>query len=113
MPYYKHPLDVTALSSWQALERHREAMQAFSMRDAFAAAPERFKRFSLSGCGLLLDYSKNLITNETRDLLVRLAREIGLERAIRALFDNPAIAYIDAHNAAHGCFAARIERNAA
>ncbi len=29
---------------------------------------------------------------------------------IRALFDDPAIAYIDAHNAAHGCFAARIER---
>lgn len=29
---------------------------------------------------------------------------------VRALFDDPAIAYIDAHNAAHGCFAARIER---
>lgn len=30
---------------------------------------------------------------------------------IRALFDSPEIAYIDAHNAAHGCFAARVERN--
>lgn len=30
---------------------------------------------------------------------------------IRALFDDAAIAYIDAHNAAHGCFAARIERH--
>ncbi|WP_295640140.1 DUF1203 domain-containing protein [Novosphingobium sp.] len=33
------------------------------------------------------------------------------DRAIRALLDNAAIAYIDAHNAAHGCFAARIERH--
>ncbi len=30
---------------------------------------------------------------------------------IRALFANPRIATIHAHNAAHGCFAARIERN--
>jgi len=101
MPYYKHPLDVTALSSWQALERHREAMQAFSMRDAFAADPERFKRFSLSGCGLFLDYSKNLITSETRDLLVRLAREIGLERAIRALFDGEALNASEGRPALH------------
>jgi hypothetical protein len=33
------------------------------------------------------------------------------DRAIRGLLDNAAIAYIDAHNAAHGCFAARIERH--
>lgn len=43
----------------------------------------------------------------------RLAAPGEADAAIRALFDNPAIAYIDAHNAAHGCFAARIERNAA
>lgn len=30
---------------------------------------------------------------------------------IRTLFSNPAIAYIDAHNAAHGCFIARVERS--
>jgi hypothetical protein len=29
---------------------------------------------------------------------------------IRALFANTAIAYLQAHNAAHGCFAAAIER---
>lgn len=31
--------------------------------------------------------------------------------AIRDLFSDAAIAYIDAHNAAHGCFAARVTRN--
>ena len=33
------------------------------------------------------------------------------DAAIRNLFDEPEIAYIDAHNAAHGCFAARVERS--
>lgn len=41
----------------------------------------------------------------------RLAAPGEGDAAIRALFDNPAIAYIHAHNAAHGCFAARIERH--
>jgi hypothetical protein len=41
----------------------------------------------------------------------RLALPGEAESGIRDLFDNPAIAYIDAHNAAHGCFAARVERH--
>ncbi|MES2818598.1 MAG: glucose-6-phosphate isomerase [Pseudomonadota bacterium] len=87
MAYYQTPLDVTALPSWQALSEHREGMQHFSMRDAFASDPKRFQEFSLSGCGLFLDYSKNRINTRTRELLVSLAREVGLDRSIRALFD--------------------------
>lgn len=48
--------------------------------------------------------------------MLRTARLAGpgeADGAIRALFADPCIAYIDAHNAAHGCFAARIERDAA
>ncbi|MDR6181068.1 glucose-6-phosphate isomerase [Pseudomonas sp. SORGH_AS 211] len=87
MEYYQHPLDVTQLASWKALQEHRKAMQNFRMRDAFAADPQRFSQFSLSSSGLFLDYSKNLITEQTRDLLVNLAREAGLEGAIHTLFD--------------------------
>ncbi|MDR6677273.1 glucose-6-phosphate isomerase [Pseudomonas oryzihabitans] len=87
MEYYQQPLDVTQLASWKALQDHRKAMQNFRMRDAFAADPQRFKHFSLSSSGLFLDYSKNLITEQTRELLVNLAREAGLEGAIRTLFD--------------------------
>ncbi|WP_145008662.1 glucose-6-phosphate isomerase [Pseudomonas oryzihabitans] len=87
MEYFQQPLDVTQLASWKALQDHRKAMQNFRMRDAFAADPQRFKRFSLSSSGLFLDYSKNLITEQTRELLVNLAREAGLEGAIRTLFD--------------------------
>ena len=45
------------------------------MRDLFAADPGRFERFSLQVGELLLDYSKNRITDETMSLLVRLAEE--------------------------------------
>ncbi|PQZ89892.1 MULTISPECIES: glucose-6-phosphate isomerase [Pseudomonas] len=86
MAYYRTPHDVTALPAWQALNQHRQAMQDFSMREAFNADPQRFSQFTLSSCGLFLDYSKNLITSETRDLLVGLAKEVGLKDAIDALY---------------------------
>ncbi|MBS0253732.1 MAG: DUF1203 domain-containing protein [Proteobacteria bacterium] len=41
----------------------------------------------------------------------RLALPGEADARIRELFANPEVAYIDAHNAAHGCFAARIERS--
>ena len=86
MAYYRTPHDVTALPAWQALNQHRQAMQDFSMREAFNADPQRFSQFTLSSCGLFLDYSKNLITSETRDLLVALAKEVDLKAAINSLY---------------------------
>ena len=41
----------------------------------------------------------------------RLALPGEADGKIRELLDDPAIAYIHAHNAAHGCFAARIDRH--
>ncbi|WP_434655623.1 glucose-6-phosphate isomerase [Pseudomonas sp. R3-56] len=87
MAYYRTPHDVTALPAWQALNDHRKAMQDFSMREAFNADPQRFNQFTLSSCGLFLDYSKNLINAQTRDLLVNLANEVDLKGAIEALFE--------------------------
>ncbi|MEK1904244.1 MAG: glucose-6-phosphate isomerase [Pseudomonas sp.] len=87
MAYHQHPLDVTTLPAWEALRQHREAMQTFSMREAFASDAKRFNQFSMSTCGLFLDYSKNLINEQTRNLLVNLAKEAGLEAAIEALFN--------------------------
>ncbi|WP_434703931.1 glucose-6-phosphate isomerase [Pseudomonas sp. Z1-12] len=87
MAYYRTPHDVTALPAWQALNDHRKAMQDFSMREAFNADPQRFTQFTLSSCGLFLDYSKNLINAQTRDLLVGLANEVDLRGAIKALFE--------------------------
>jgi glucose-6-phosphate isomerase len=87
MSHYQKPADVTQLPAWQALlEKHRQ-MHDFSLREAFAADSERFKRFSLSSNGLFLDYSKNLVDQPTLDLLLQLANQAGLPQAIRELFD--------------------------
>jgi glucose-6-phosphate isomerase len=57
------------------LQAHHAQMEAVHMRDLFAADPARFERFSLRVGDMLLDYSKNRITDETMRLLVRLAEE--------------------------------------
>ncbi len=65
---------VTGLTEWRALEQHWGEMQQTHMRELFAADPDRCERFTVSDCGILLDYSKNRITGETVELLLRLAR---------------------------------------
>lgn len=67
-----------------ALSHHKGVMANFSMREAFNADPLRFEQFTLSSGVLFLDYSKNLITNETRRLLVELANQVHLLGAINA-----------------------------
>ncbi|EUB85838.1 glucose-6-phosphate isomerase [Pseudomonas sp. GM30] len=101
MAYYRTPHDVTALPAWQALKDHRQAMQDFSMREAFNADPQRFNQFTLSSCGLFLDYSKNLINAETRNLLVGLANEVDLKGAINALFDGEIVNASEGRPALH------------
>ncbi len=56
------------------------------MRDLFADDPDRFERFSLRACGILLDYSKNRATGETMRLLHVLACESGVMERARAMF---------------------------
>ncbi len=59
----------------RSLQAHQSEMAAVHMRDLFAADPARFERFSLQVGDLLLDYSKNRITDETMRLLFQLAEE--------------------------------------
>jgi glucose-6-phosphate isomerase len=72
--------------SWQALERHHAELAGAHLRDLFAADPDRGERLALEAEGLYLDYSKNRITDETIDLLVRLAEDCGLRERIDAMF---------------------------
>ena len=57
------------------LQAHRSRMATSHMRDLFAADPARAERFSLQVDNVLLDYSKNRVTDETMALLMRLAEE--------------------------------------
>ncbi len=81
----------TQLPAWHALQQHYQAIQNIHMRDLFAADPQRFQRFSVQFEDLLLDYSKNRITQETMALLMDLARQAGLADAIEAMFQGKKI----------------------
>ncbi|WP_114395361.1 glucose-6-phosphate isomerase [Oleisolibacter albus] len=70
---------LTRSPAWTALETHRRSLDGTTLRDLFAADAGRFQRFSLGLDGLLLDYSKNRITDETVRLLLDLARARDLE----------------------------------
>ncbi|MBF0402021.1 MAG: glucose-6-phosphate isomerase [Magnetococcales bacterium] len=70
----------------QALKKHYEQIRDIPLRDLFDQDPNRFSRFSLSFQDLLLDYSKNRLTETTLPLLCALARAVGLEPARDALF---------------------------
>ena len=62
----------------QQLQEHYQMLRDLHMRDMFAEDPLRFERFSLETGDLMLDYSKNRITGETMQLLVKLAEEADI-----------------------------------
>ena len=70
--------------AWAALRDHVDAIPP--MRDLFDRDPERFSRFSVQACDILLDYSKNRITTQTMDLLLALAQEADVATGIAAMF---------------------------
>ncbi|BFM20966.1 glucose-6-phosphate isomerase [Gilvimarinus japonicus] len=69
----------TELTAWQALEAHARDMQNKHMSDLFDEDDLRFAKFSLKSPNILLDYSKNLITEDTRKALIDLAEACDVE----------------------------------
>jgi len=64
---------------WQALAAHKPSIEQTSMRELFAADPQRFARMSRETCGLFVDWSKHRATDETLALLFALARQADVE----------------------------------
>jgi glucose-6-phosphate isomerase len=78
--------DVTATPAWSALVAEKAVVDETNLREKFAADPQRAQRFTVQGGDLLLDYSKNLIGNDTIARLVDLADAAGLREKIDAMF---------------------------
>jgi glucose-6-phosphate isomerase len=73
-------------SAWTLLEKHYQKISKLSLRQEFAKDPARGERLVVEAAGIYLDYSKNLITDETLTLLLQLAQESGLRNHIDAMF---------------------------
>jgi glucose-6-phosphate isomerase len=78
--------DLTQSPAWKALKEERKAIKDVHLRDLFAKDKKRAARFSLQMDDLLLDYSKNLIRPQTMKLLIKLARDNGVELLRDAMF---------------------------
>ncbi|GGM51693.1 glucose-6-phosphate isomerase [Micromonospora sonchi] len=78
--------DVTTTEEWQALRKHADEIRATHLRDLFAGDPARGERLTVEVADLYVDYSKNLVTDETLGLLTALAERVGLTERIAAMF---------------------------
>ncbi len=76
---------------WNRLTAHYLDMQATPMRDLFAADPKRFDKYHLQFEDILVDFSKNIITEQTLELLHALAEESQLTEAIEAMYSGQPI----------------------
>lgn len=79
-------MDRTAFDKQLAALRAHRAATPMNMREAFAADPDRFKRFSALDGDMLLDWSKCAVDEETMKLLEGLARAADLEPRRAAMF---------------------------
>jgi len=79
-------LPLTARQSWKALQAHHEKIRELHLRTMFADDATRGERLTAEAAGILLDYSKNRVTDETLALLRRLAEGAGLRERIEAMF---------------------------
>nr|WP_139025990.1 glucose-6-phosphate isomerase [Gordonia neofelifaecis] len=78
--------DITSTVSWHALAAHQQHMYSLHLRELFVMDPDRGRELVVDAADLHIDFSKNLITRETVELLAALAREAGVEEQRDAMF---------------------------
>lgn len=79
-------INPTTTPSWQALQQHKQLFENVLMKDLFFNDADRFDKFSVRFKDILFDYSKNIITENTLEILLELAADCQLKEAIEAMF---------------------------
>ncbi|MCB0716562.1 MAG: glucose-6-phosphate isomerase [Chitinophagaceae bacterium] len=84
-------IDPTTTDAWKKLAAHAKTMQKTNLSSLFKNDTNRFSTFSVQLDNLLFDYSKNIITEETKGLLLQLANDCKLPEAINSMFNGEKI----------------------
>ncbi|WP_148051971.1 glucose-6-phosphate isomerase [Atlantibacter hermannii] len=85
-------INPTQTAAWQALQNHYAEMKDVTIASLFADDADRFAKFSATfDDQMLVDYSKNRVTQETLDKLLALAKETDLQGAIKSMFSGEKI----------------------
>jgi glucose-6-phosphate isomerase len=79
-------INPTETEAWQSLLKHKPLFNAVHTKDLFFNDKDRFNKFSLQYEDILFDFSKNLITENTLEILLALAKECKVEVAREAMF---------------------------
>jgi len=87
--------------AWQALLQHQKTFDGVQMRDLFDKDELRAEKYSIQFGSILLDYSKNIITDETLALLTQLARDTDIEQLRNRMFAGDAINITEKRAALH------------
>lgn len=94
-------INPTQTKSWAALSKHFSATADVHMKQLFSEDPRRFEKFSIQFNDILIDYSKNRISEETIKLLLSLAKECQLKEAIDLMFSGEAINHTEKRAVLH------------
>lgn len=92
---------LTQCQAWQDLINHRSEVSCLHLKQLFCNDPDRFRKFSFELNDILIDLSKNLITDRTIELLINLARQLKLENQIQDLFSGKNINRSESKPALH------------
>lgn len=84
-------INPTTTHAWAKLTAHFDEMKQRHMTSMFAEDPDRFNQFSIKHGDILLDYSKNRISQTTINLLIELAKELNLQDGINQMFNGNVI----------------------
>ena len=85
-------INPTQTNAWKALTQHHAQRKKATIQELFAQEKDRFNKYSLTfNDEILVDFSKNNLTQETLGLLRQLSEECGLVQAKKAMFDGEKI----------------------
>jgi glucose-6-phosphate isomerase len=94
-------INPTDTKAWSSLDEHAEAMSEVHMKDLFVQDPDRFKKYAFCFNDIVIDFSKNIINDETLKLLISLANECQLKQAIDAMFEGELINETEGRSVLH------------
>lgn len=94
-------INPASTTSWQQLKEHYEEMKAVKMKELFANDAKRFNHYHVQFDDILFDYSKNIISDKTLELLRQLADECQLPAAIKSMFTGDPINETEGRSVLH------------
>lgn len=92
---------LTQSSAWQTLTDLAAQIKAQHMRNWFDADPQRAEKFTQSACGIELDFSKNLVTQEVMEALFALAKECKVNEKSQAMFNGDIVNHTEQRAVLH------------